>query len=84
MIPVRCFTCNKEVASLWEEFRTEKDPKSFFQRKDVTRMCCKRMLVTHVPVIDDMIHYSNQNISLDENFTILLREATGKRSVSCD
>jgi DNA-directed RNA polymerase I, II, and III subunit RPABC5 len=52
IIPVRCFTCNKVIADLWEEYRRmteEKNihPKEAMNRLGLTKECCRRHMMTH-------------------------------------
>ncbi|MBC7114606.1 MAG: DNA-directed polymerase subunit [Archaeoglobi archaeon] len=60
MIPVRCFTCGKVIGDLWEEFskRIESEPPGkVLDDLGVTRYCCRRMLLTHVDLIDLVSRY---------------------------
>jgi len=64
LIPVRCFTCGKTVAHVYEEFieRTkegseQEDPKEVLDDLGIKRICCRRMLVTHVNLVDDIINF---------------------------
>ena len=62
LIPVRCLTCNKVIGNLWEPYT--KMLKEGFSENDsmnklnLTRYCCKRMLLTHVDLIPKLIKYS--------------------------
>lgn len=62
LIPVRCFTCGTPLGHLWEEFskRVEKgeDPEKVLDDLGVKRYCCRRMLVSHVQLIYELVHYS--------------------------
>ncbi len=62
MIPVRCFSCGKVVGEYYEEFekRTSKgEPaEKIFKDLGIERYCCRRMLLSHVDLIDDIIKYS--------------------------
>lgn len=61
-IPVRCFTCGKLVGNLWEDFRKRtakgEDPEKVLDDLGLKRYCCRRMLISHVNVIDDIKKYS--------------------------
>lgn len=61
MIPIRCFTCGALIADLWEEFckRVKKgeEPKDVLDNLEVKRYCCRRMLLSHVPLIDKILEY---------------------------
>lgn len=67
---MRCFTCGKEVANLWtiycqiqEQYRdgsitSEERFKLLNKQTGLKRICCKRMLLTHVEIIDKLTQYS--------------------------
>ncbi|HIH44897.1 MAG TPA: DNA-directed RNA polymerase subunit N [Candidatus Methanoperedenaceae archaeon] len=55
MIPVRCFTCGKVIASSWEEYKKRtavEEPGKVLDDLGITRYCCRRMLLTHVELVD--------------------------------
>ncbi len=62
IMPVRCFTCGKLVADKWEEFssrvKSGEEPKKVLDELGITRYCCRRMFISHVDVIDDILEYS--------------------------
>ncbi len=64
IIPLRCFTCGKEVASLWEPYLEKLKmgipAEKIFDEFGLNRICCRRMLVGHVPLIDDMLKFTRQ------------------------
>jgi DNA-directed RNA polymerase subunit N (RpoN/RPB10) len=61
IIPVRCFTCNKIVGNKWEIYLKEKEAGKendiIFNELGLIRYCCRRMLLTHVEVIDKLLQY---------------------------
>ena len=61
IIPVRCFSCGKLVGDKWEPFakRVEagEDPKEVLNDLGVTRYCCRRMLLSHVELIDEILKF---------------------------
>ncbi len=60
MIPVRCFTCGKVVSSVWGEYKdriVEENPKDVLDDLGIKRYCCRRMLLTHVELVDVMAPY---------------------------
>ena len=63
MIPIRCYTCGKVVAHYYEEYieglKTGKEPKKMLDSFGLTRYCCRRMLITHVELIDDILTFSS-------------------------
>ncbi len=64
LIPIRCFTCGTLVADKWEEYQQLKEqdiaPDEIFKRLDLDRFCCKRMLIAHVDLVDDVLKFSRQ------------------------
>lgn len=62
IIPVRCFTCGKVIGSVYESYvqRLEmgEKPEEVLDSLDVTRYCCRRMILSHADLIDEVIHYS--------------------------
>ena len=62
LIPVRCFSCGKVIAHLWDKYdeRTKggEDPGDVLTDLGVERYCCRRMFVSHVDLIDDVAPFS--------------------------
>ena len=62
MVPIRCFSCGKVLADLFEEFkqRVEKgeQPDKVLNELAVERYCCRRMLLSQVDLIDDLMRYN--------------------------
>ncbi len=62
IIPVRCFTCGTVVADRWDDFSMRvkggEDPSKVLDDMKLTRYCCRRMLISHVDVIDEFLKYS--------------------------
>lgn len=56
IIPIRCFTCGKPIAHLWESFkeRTEKgeSAKKVMDELGLERYCCRGMFLGQVDLID--------------------------------
>ncbi len=61
IIPVRCFTCGKQIADKWETFnlrvRAGDKPIKVLDELGIRRYCCRRMLITHVEIIDEFLKY---------------------------
>lgn len=61
IIPVRCFTCGKLIGDKWEEFarrvKAGEDPGDVLDRLGINRCCCRRMLLSHVEVIDEVLRF---------------------------
>lgn len=65
MIPIRCFSCGQVVGDKWEEFNArvnqkKEDPEKVLKDLGVKRYCCKRMLISHIDLIDDVLNYSRK------------------------
>ena len=61
IIPVRCFTCGKIIGNLWDKYTDLIKSSTKGEALDslnIKRICCRRMLLTHVNIIDDMIKYN--------------------------
>ena len=61
IIPIRCFTCGKVTGDKWEKYQdmlnkgeTKKDA---LDKLGLKRYCCRRILLTHVELIDKMLYY---------------------------
>ncbi|PIU21842.1 MAG: DNA-directed RNA polymerase subunit N [Candidatus Diapherotrites archaeon CG08_land_8_20_14_0_20_34_12] len=61
IIPIRCFTCGKPISEYYEKFineiKTNKDAKKVLNDLGIKRYCCRRMLLSHVDLIDDIMKY---------------------------
>jgi DNA-directed RNA polymerase subunit N len=61
IIPVRCFTCGKVVGDKWEDFarrvKAGEDAGKVLDSLGVTRYCCRRMLLSHVDIIDEVLKF---------------------------
>jgi DNA-directed RNA polymerase subunit N len=59
MIPVRCFTCGKVIGSSYQTFvkrvQLGEDPKTVLDDLGIMRYCCRRMIVAHADLIDEII-----------------------------
>ena len=69
IIPVRCMSCNKVIGDLWEFFKVEREKikskseakyfddnasKELLDKLGLDRYCCRRMILGHVDIIDDL------------------------------
>lgn len=55
IIPIRCMSCGKPIAHLWEEFkeRRKKEPmKKILDSFNLERHCCRATLMGHVDLIE--------------------------------
>ena len=61
IIPIRCFTCGKVIGDKWESFSKRVTvgelPGEVLDDIIVTRYCCRRMLLSHVDIIDEILKF---------------------------
>ncbi|HDN82775.1 MAG TPA: DNA-directed RNA polymerase subunit N [Candidatus Altiarchaeales archaeon] len=61
IIPIRCFTCGKPIAKDWDEYKKRvdagEDSKDVLDDLGYERYCCRRMFLSHVDVIDEIMLY---------------------------
>ena len=87
MLPVRCFTCNKVIGQMWEPYtrhRRDASSKTALDALGLRRVCCRRMILTHASVIDDLVVFSNADRVLDDCDTRLDAEVHTTRTVPCE
>ena len=62
MIPVRCWSCGKVMAHVYEQYKqavdSGEDPQSTLDGLGIKRYCCRRMFVGQVDLIDDIAPFS--------------------------
>jgi DNA-directed RNA polymerase subunit N len=61
IIPVRCFTCGKLIGDKWEEFthrvKAGENPSEVLDSLGVKRYCCRRMLLSHADILDEVLRF---------------------------
>ena len=61
LIPVRCLTCGKLIADKFDDYQTKmkagEDPTKTLDSLGVERYCCRRMLLTTVETIQQVIPF---------------------------
>ena len=72
LVPVRCFSCGKLIADKYSDYRnrikTGEVPKKVLDDLGMERYCCRRMLLTTVETIQQVIpfyeamHKRNQEV----------------------
>ena len=62
LIPVRCWSCGKVVAHVYEQFkkRTQdgEDAGAVLDDLGLDKYCCRRMYVGHIELIDEVAPFS--------------------------
>ncbi len=56
IIPIRCFSCGKPIAHLWEKFKERvakgENPKKVLDDLGLERYCCRAVFLGHVDLIE--------------------------------
>jgi len=64
MIPIRCFTCGKLIGDKFADFEAKtkagEDPAKALDDLKIKRYCCRRMLISSVDLIDQVLPYYAQ------------------------
>jgi DNA-directed RNA polymerase subunit N len=60
MIPIRCYTCGRVISDVWDEYKERiknEDQGKVLDDLGIKRYCCRRMLLTHAELIDEIAPY---------------------------
>lgn len=68
--PVRCFTCNKVLAPYYAK-HIETQTVDLMEKNNISRYCCRRMLLSSVDLTEFVNSYNTHNGSVDEVDTSL-------------
>ena len=62
IIPVRCFTCGALIADKWDDFTKKvsdgEKPSKALDELNVKRWCCRRMLISHIDLIEEFLPFT--------------------------
>ena len=62
IIPVRCFTCGKVIGNKWDTYmkllQNDMDEGDALDELQLKRYCCRRMVLTHVELIEHLLNYN--------------------------
>ena len=62
LVPIRCFTCGNVIGHLYDDWTAKikagENPKNILDGFGLNRYCCRRMLITHVEILDETIKFS--------------------------
>ena len=83
MFPVRCYTCNALLGHLAPHFATS-DIKWVMDTHNINRICCRRMAISHVDIVDDLLIYPHKNEVVDQSNTTFNCKVDLVRTVDCD
>ncbi|MEO9309822.1 MAG: DNA-directed RNA polymerase subunit N [Nitrososphaera sp.] len=61
LVPVRCFTCGNLIADRYEEYQNRiksgEEPSKVLDSLGMKRYCCRRMMMTSVETIQQIIPF---------------------------
>ncbi|MDA4125192.1 MAG: DNA-directed RNA polymerase subunit N [Thaumarchaeota archaeon] len=68
MIPIRCFTCGNQIGDKFASFQSRvkdgEDPAKVLDALGLKRYCCRRMLISSVDVIDQVLPFFSRKADL--------------------
>jgi DNA-directed RNA polymerase subunit N len=59
LFPIRCFSCGAPIGHLWDKYR---EGVNSGRKPGVKRYCCRRMFLTHVEYIDELLEFYQQRV----------------------
>lgn len=58
IIPIRCFSCGKPLAHLWEKYKERvakgEDKKKVLDDLGLERFCCRALFLSHVELLEEV------------------------------
>ncbi|KAK0194843.1 8 kDa subunit-domain-containing protein [Armillaria mellea] len=70
IIPVRCFSCGKVIGDKWNDYlkllSNDKSEGEALDELQLKRYCCRRMVLTHVDLIEKLLHYNPMERTRDK------------------
>ncbi len=61
IIPIRCISCGKPVAHLWESYKKKiaagEDPAKVMNELGLERYCCRALFLGHVDLLEQVSKY---------------------------
>ncbi|KAJ1959462.1 DNA-directed RNA polymerase II subunit L [Dispira parvispora] len=73
IIPVRCFSCGKVIGNKWNRYlellHEGNSEGAALDALGLQRFCCRRMVLTHVDLIEKLLHYNRKYARFSNNPT---------------
>ncbi|KIM73085.1 hypothetical protein PILCRDRAFT_15531 [Piloderma croceum F 1598] len=70
IIPVRCFSCGKVIGDKWNAYLAllseDTSEGDALDALELKRYCCRRMVLTHVDLIEKLLHYNPMERTKDK------------------
>ena len=67
IIPIRCFTCGKVLGQVYERYLSlldqQKTEAEALEELGLHRYCCRRVVLSTVPLIDKLLKYPENTVS---------------------
>ncbi len=64
LFPVRCPTCGAVIGDKWNTFaervKRGEPPKKVLDDLGIKRYCCRRVFISHVNLIEEMVMYTRR------------------------
>jgi DNA-directed RNA polymerase subunit N len=61
IIPIRCFSCGKPIAHLWEQYKERvskgEEPAKVLDELGLERYCCRAMFLGQVDLIEEVAKF---------------------------
>lgn len=61
IMPIRCYSCGKITGNKWEPYKNMLangvSPKNALDQLGLKRLCCRRIILCHVELIDKLLEY---------------------------